>query len=412
MTHLDADYSSGANLTVLSNLGFAAQDIVVVGEVGDEQTEQKDVSSVSGNETIVLSGALKFSHIKQTPIYLSSYDQVSIESQYTSSGSWSVLSTTDIQWDKLETLYTDPNGADEYNYRFRFYNSISTTYSAYSPTISGGGFSANSVGRMVINVKKKVRDPDEDRVSTERIIELLSEGQNTISGIRMDWWFLKVDTFELSKRSLGSGISTVGDQSYYDLATYTDFNYLDRVRYLYNVSSSNQLYDLTPKPDDEFDRFEQDRAATSNNNVLYYKVAPPDSGSDVGYLVVFPVPEDTTGTFYPVYYKKMSTLDTIDDTTLIPYPEILEDYAAWRIHNDLGNMVEAGKYKNLFFGNTARGTANEQITGIALLNMNQNHKTVSSNKPRRMWRYAGRNSNRNSYGQGAFNHDYIKENLI
>lgn len=406
---MDADYSSGTSLTVLSNLGFADNDIAVVGEVGDEITEQIDITGVSGNDTITISSALKFDHSKQTPIYRTSYNQVSIESQYTSSGAWSVLTTTDIQWDKEDTLYIDPNGADEYNYRFRFYNSASATYSAYSPTISGGGFDANSVGRMIMNIRNKVRDPNAERHSDERIIQLLNEGQDTISGIRADWWFLRVDTYELYKRSLSSGIPTVGNQSYYDLEDMTNLNYLDRIRYLYNVNSNNQLYDLTPKSDEEFDRFEQDQNSENNNNVLYYKVAPPDSGSELGYFVVWPVPADTTGTFFPIYYKSMNSLVTIDDTTNVPYPQILEDYVAWRIFNDLGNTTEAGKYKNLFFGNTARGTANEQITGIALLTMNHNNKTIPSNKPKRIWRYAGRNANRNSYGQGAYNRDYIKE---
>jgi len=409
LTYLDEDYSSGTSLTVLSNLGFASQDIAVVGVVGDEQTEQKDVSSVSGNTGIVLSGALKFEHIKQTPIYRSSYNQVSIESQFGSSGSWNVLTTQDIQWDKTETLYIDPNGADTYNYRFRFYNSASNNYSAYSPTLSGAGLEPNTVGKMIVNVRRKVRDANRERVSDERIIELLVEGQDTISGIRDDWWFLRVDTYELYKRGYSNGIPTVGNQSYYDLADLGNLNYLKRIRYSYNVNAQTQIYDLTPKPDEEFDRYEQNPTNTNNNNVLYYKLAPPDTGSDLGYFVVWPVPQDTSGIFFPIYFKDMNDLSDISDTTNIPFPQILEDYAAWRIHNDLGNTVEAGKYKNLFFGNTARGTANEQITGIALLTMNHNNKTIPSNKPKRLWKFRGRRPNINSYGQGLYNNDYVKE---
>lgn len=408
LTYLDADYSSGTDLTVLSNLGFTAQDIAVVGEVGDEQTEQEPVSSTSGDTTIVLSSALKFPHIKQTPVYRSSWNQVSIESQYIS-GAWTVLTTTDLQWDKLETIYIDANGADEYNYRFRFYNSVSAVYSDYSPTISGGGFASNTVGRMLLNTRRKVRDPNRERISDERIIQLFVEAQDTIAGIRDDWWFLRVDTYELNKRGLSNGIPTVGNQSYYDLEAMSDLNYLKRVRYLYTSNGQSQIYDLTPRSDEEFDRFEQDTTAENNNNVLYYKLAPPDTDSDLGYIVVWPVPADTTGTFFPIYFKDMNTLVDISDTTSIPYPQILEDYAAWRLHNELGNTVEAGKYKNLFFGNTAKGQANEQITGIALLTMNHNNKTIPNNRPKRLWRYAGRRANKNAYGQGAYNNDYIKE---
>jgi hypothetical protein len=262
---------------------------------------------------------------------------------------------------------------------------------------------------MIINTRKKVRDPNRERVSDERIIELLVEAQETIAGIRDDWWFLRVDTYELNKRGLSNGIATVGSQSYYDLEDLGDLNYLKRIRYRYNANSQNQVYDLTPKPDEEFDRYEQDTQATNNNNVLYYKLAPPDSGSALGYFVVWPVPADSSGTFFPIYFKDMSTLNDISDTTSVPFPQILEDYCAWRIHNDLNNTVEAGKYKNLFFGNTARGTANEQITGIALLTMHHNNKTIPSNKPKRMWKYQGRRANINSYGNGMYNSDYVKE---
>lgn len=414
LTQLDADYSTGTSLTVLSNLGFAAQDIAVIGQTGDDNTEQKDVTGTTTNIGITISAALKFAHQKQTTIYRSSWNQVSIERQYTSSGTWAVLITTDIQWDKQDTLYIDSSSSDQYNYRFRFYNSISVTYSDYSPTMSGGGTTPNQVGRMVINVRNKVRDFNRERISDERIIQLLSEGQNVISGIRHDWWFLKVDTYELSKRSLGSGISTVGNQSYYDLATYTDFNYLHRIRYKYNVNTTNQIYDLTPKPDEDFDRFEQTPQITNNNNILHFKVAPPDSGSTVGYFVVFPIPADTSGTFYPIYYKNMNTLNDISDTTNVPYPEILEDYAAWRIHNDLKNELEANMYKNLFFGPYAtpiRGGVNPtQATGIALLTLNQNSKTKTSNQPKALWKFKGRRGNINSFGQGVYNHDVIKEN--
>lgn len=411
LTYLDDDYSTGTDLTVLSNLGFAAQDILVAGQVGDEQTEQKDISSVTDATTITISAALNFPHTKQTPIYKTPYNQVSVESQYGSSGAWTVLVTQDIQWDKLETLYIDPNGADQYNYRFRFYNSITGNYSAYSPTISGAGFANNTVGRMIINTRRKVRDPNREKVSDERIIELLVEGQDTIAGVRADWWFLRVDTYELVKRGLATGIPTVANQSYYDLEDLENFNYLKRIRYNFSSNTNQGPYDLTAKPDEEFDRFEQSPSLQNNNNVLYYKVSPPDTGSNLGYYVVWPVPMDTGGTFYPIYFKTMNRLNDISDTTSVPYPQILEDYAAWRLHNDLGNTVEAGKYKNLFFGNTARGTANEQITGIALLTMNHNNKTIPSNKPQRLWKYSGRRANKNSFSEGL-NNDTIKENYM
>jgi len=168
---------------------------------------------------------------------------------------------------------------------------------------------------MVLNVRKKLRDPNKQRVKDSKIIQTLQDGQIFLTGIKHDWWFLKVDTFELSKRSLGSGIAAVAGQNYYDLDNYTDLNYLHRIRYHYQPSSANRLYDLELKSDEDFDRFEQDQDQTDSDAILYYKQVPPDSSSLIGYITVYPTPETATGIFYPIYFKAMGTLNTIDDVT-------------------------------------------------------------------------------------------------
>lgn len=402
-TYLDADYTSGTSLTVLSTLNIEDNDIAVVGNVGDELTEQEDVTAISGSTTITLSAALDFDHNKGTPIYVSEWDQVDIERNDGSGFSRIIL--IDIQWDKLETIYTDTNGTSTATYRFRFYNSAAQVSSEYSPTISGGGFDRNQVGAMVLNVRKKIRDPNREKISDSYIIQLLGDAQTTISGVRHDWWFLKVDTFELA-----TPIAAVASQRRYDLDAYSNFNYLHRIRYHFQPSTNNLLYDLRPKPDEEFDRFMQDRDATNNDNVIYYKQSPPDTNSDIGYFVVYPVPATATGNFYPIYFKKMNTLDDISDETNIPFPEVLEDYASWILHDELGNKEEADRYRRRFFGTPVRGILKQEITGLGLLQTYQKNRNMPTNHPRTLWRYRGRGQARNYYGEGLVGSDYYKEN--
>ena len=405
VTYLNADYTSGTDLTVQRADIFTNDDIAVVGRPGEEQTEAEDITASSGT-TITLSQALTFDHNKGTPVFLSRWDQVSIERQITSVGSWSVLIATNIQWDKLETLYDDTNGTDLHSYRFRFYNSAGQYYSEYSPTIGGGGFTRLSAGAMVLNVRKNIRDPNRQRTTDSYIIQLLNDAQIFLTGIRHDWWFLKVDTWELKKRSLATGISAVAGQDYYDLDAYSDLNYLNRIKYHYQPSTTNTVYDLIPKDAEDFDRYKQDQSQTNDDSVLYYKQGDPDSSSLIGYFVVWPTPSTATGIFYPIYFKAMTTLNDISDTTPVPFPQILEDYATWQIHEDLGNKDQADKFQIKFFGNPVRGLAPNIVTGIALLEQHQNQRNKPTNKARSLWKPRTRNTS----GHGVFNRDWWKEN--
>ena len=63
---LDADYSSGTSLTVKSNYGIQDNDILVIEQPSSEKAEASSVASTTGNTTITLDSAFKFSHQKGT----------------------------------------------------------------------------------------------------------------------------------------------------------------------------------------------------------------------------------------------------------------------------------------------------------------------------------------------------------
>ena len=386
-TYLDADYSSGTALTVINATGFTGGEVTffsVVGEVGEDKTEAQQVSSLTGNTIINIASALKFSHNKALPVYRSPWNQVEI-SKMPLLGSWSVISNSNIQWDKNETIYIDDDGISTDSYRYRLYNNVSGVYSEYSPTVTGAGFSRNQVGFMVTRVRKGINDLERKIVTDEEIIQQLDTAQDLVKGVRQDWWFLLVDTFKA-----GTGISVIADTGTYSLATYTDFNFIESLRYNFNDGTENILRHLTFQDKLVFDDRVRDQNRDHDDQVEVYTLIPPDSSSDNGYFQVDPIP-DTAGShkFYPNYYKVMTTLDDVADETPIPIPSILETYSISQCERIKGNETKAELYENNFFGNPDKKQGNSRRnTGIQLLERIQNAQTHPQGQPKsiKMWR--------------------------
>jgi len=386
-TYLDADYSSGTALTVVNAIGFSGGEVtffVVVGEVGEDKTEAQTVSSLTGNTVINITVALRFSHNKSTLVYRSPWNQVEI-SKKPSGGGWTVISYSNIQWDKNETIYIDNDGISTDSYRLRFYNSVSDIYSEYSPTVTGAGFARDQVGFMVTRVRKNINDLTRKIVGDEVIVEALDTAQDLIKGVRQDWWFLLVDTFKAD-----TGISVTADIGTYSLATYTDFNFLESLRYRFDDGTDDILRHLRFEDKLIFDDRVRDQDRDHDDQVEVYTLLPPDSSSDNGYFQVDPIPDNANSSkFYPNYFKTMTTLDDVADETPIPIPSILEQYAIAHCERIKGNETKAELYENLFFGNPDKRQANSRRnTGIQLLERMQNAYTHPQGQPRniKMWR--------------------------
>lgn len=412
-TYLDAAYSSGVTLTVKSNVSFAANDLLVIGEPSEEFTELKKLSSVTGATTLTLASALNFSHNKEVPVYKVVWDNVSIESRSSSSGNFSEITQSAIQWDSKtnDTIYFDPNGTDAYQYRFRFYNSVTATYSEYSPTLSGSAPARNSVGYMVGNIRQIADDVLRKIVTDDEILRFLNRAQDIVYSHNPKYWFLLVDTYKGS-----SGIAATAATSVYSLSSYTTLGHLASIRYKHvSGSSTNLLYHLRGMSDIEFDARVRDLNKTNDDNVKFYKLLPADSSSTVGYFQVDPTPKSSgVGTFYPNYYEKMADLDSVDDTTQVPMPAILEDYAIAQIWKIKGNESKASYYEKLFFGPADREKDISQITGIPLLDqMDEYQKSIGQSQPKSLFRFKGPRFINRFFGDDiSTSPDYYRENYF
>ena len=410
-TYLDARYSSGVTATVKSTVSFADNDLAVFGEPLEEYSELKKISTVTAPSTFTLASALNFSHNKETSVYKVLWDNVSLEGRSTSAGTFAEITQSAIQWDSKtgETIYFHSSGDDNWEYRFRFYNSVTTTYSEYSPTLSGSAPGRKTVGYMINNIRKIADDPLRKFVNDDELIRFINRAQDIVYSHNPKYWFLLIDTYKGS-----SGISATAATSVYSFSTYTTFGHLDSIRYKYvSGASINTLYHLKGLPTVEFDARVRDLNKTDDNNVKFYKLLPGDSSSSVGYFQVDPRPKDNSvGTFYPNYYEKMADLDTVDDSTQVPMPSILEDYAIAQVLRVKGLNEKADMYENMFFGPPDRTKDIKKLTGIPLLDqMDQYQKSIGQSQPKQLVRFRGQKYVSEFFGNDdTASSDYRKEN--
>lgn len=340
-TYLDADYSSGTSLTVRNNDGFTAGYYVVVGEPGQEQTESAQIVSTTGDTTITIAGALKFSHPKSAPIYESKWNQWSVERSSSATGTFATITSSpfDIEWDNkdLSTLVEDVSGSSSYYYKWRPYNSYATSYGTYSDVLSGGGQDRNAVGYVINQVK---RNPLAKDVDDETIIEYFNDFQELVyEEMPKAWWFKKE----------GTQVATAVDTYKYSISTnWSDFLSMNYMLYRYISGDTDVTYPLTFSPLVEFYNLKADSDQPSEDYAKYWTVLPPDANSAKGYIGIHPTPKSDDCYLAPVYNRSLTDLDTFGDTLVVPKPKGYVDYALYRIASDIKlDMSNADKYNSM-----------------------------------------------------------------
>lgn len=336
LSYLTKRYTGGVQLNVENGEGWANNDVIVVGRPGFEKTEFGFVSSAT-SLVITLQAAFNFPHDQDQPLYLSKYDQYSLEYQQVSGGVWAAFSDTpkDIEWDDVNSQYITADGT--YNaFRWRFYNSKTGEYSAYSPTLPAAGWSRNQGGRMIINVRRLLRDNRGEMATDEEILDALDDGQQHLLTIRKKWWFLKVIP--------ASFTPTVASTSLYGLPAAFDF--MEKVLFNYQSGSINEVYRLHYKPESVMDALQADQTQDDNDEGSYWTLRAPDSNNEKGYIDLYPTPSTASQGFKPIYFKKFTTIDSAGDSTECPRPEALEYHAAMMILENNNQTTKADRMEN------------------------------------------------------------------
>lgn len=325
-SYLDADYSSGTSLTVRDNDNFTANNFVVVGEPGQEQTEKDTVSSISGNTTIVVSTGLNFSHPKSSPVYESLWDQIELSRASSSGGTYSVVSTTNIEWDNrdLVTNVSDSAGASTDYYKWRFKNSATSSFSSYSGELPAGGLDEDTAGYVLSNIRE---NPISKGVSDKTIFKYLTKYNRWVyKKLPKAWWFLRQ----------GDPVSTTADSYSFNIQTnWSDWKAAKYILYRYVSGSVDTTYPLYFKTELEMRNLKADANQNSTDPAEYWAWYPADSSSKKGYISIHPTPNTATNYVIPVYMIDLPEITSFSDTLIVPDTDGYENYVYFRIYKDI-----------------------------------------------------------------------------
>jgi hypothetical protein len=127
------------------------------------------LTSVTGNTTIGHTTGPVFAHAANTQVAKIAYNQVQIYRSTSESGTYSLIGTTDITPDELDTSYNDTDGTTTSWYKTRFYNEYYLTYSDYSDVLEGTGYEEDSLRSITDEVLEDFGDENSEEITRSMV---------------------------------------------------------------------------------------------------------------------------------------------------------------------------------------------------------------------------------------------------
>lgn len=177
-TFLDADAASGVTSLSANATDFAVSQYAVIGQPGNEKTEivQLHASTPPSSTTITLAAATQYAHNRGDVVRFIPYNQISPE--YSTDGvSFSVASAISLRPDASETYLQRVSDLSTYSYRFRFLNSSSVAYSAYSDVVTAAGYAANTRWAVKDRALRELGEERGDLITDQFLNDSINEGR-------------------------------------------------------------------------------------------------------------------------------------------------------------------------------------------------------------------------------------------
>jgi len=180
-TFLSADEVSGQTaLSVSSSVNFAANEYIVIGNAGQDDAEIRLISSVSTG-AITVSSATTFAHSRGTVITFIPFNQVEISTDdNTGFTSPTVLITTNLRIDSLDTFYEATTGGATDYYRARFYHEQGVRYSGYSDVVISTGYGDGTVFAIKDRALKDLGYEVDDKITEQFLNTSLWEARRDL----------------------------------------------------------------------------------------------------------------------------------------------------------------------------------------------------------------------------------------
>lgn len=327
-SYLDDNYSEGVtSIVTKNNERFAANDRIMIGEMGQEKTEIVTVSAINADGETLTIGTTLHPHSADDPVTVLQFDQVKIYRATSSGGSFSVIATVDLDVDNqtLQTVYDDTTGLSTNYYKISFYHSIDAIESALSDEIPGGGRLRDQVGHIIDEVLQEVSDLQEQHITRGEIVGYFNDVNDDLLIDRTQPY-----SFLHSRTTL----TRTANRAYIDFPTDSNSRQtmwkFDRMDYNFTDTTTDPDTDNTDTikvlPMDEFRNRYADNTVSSTT-VSDDKPAHMTLDTSVKRFR-FSHPAETTAanTFYLHYWKFFTTIDSEGDRIETPTPKIYKLY--------------------------------------------------------------------------------------
>ena len=316
-TSLSSDATAAdTTLTVYSIADFAIDQVLLIGEFGQEGSEIIKTHSATAptGTTVTLLSALTKSHPKDTKVYVIPYDQAQFYQATTTTGDKTLLSTKDINEESTETTYDDTTYTSGYFFT-RFYNSINSNYSDYSDPIPYAGFGSNTVGYIVNMVMKELKKEFSDTLTYDMLIDEINSCLRFVRGKLKKWSNLQVFNYELDS-------ALVEDDYTWTLPTdYYDKNSNRSMLQIWLEDQDNLSY----IDKQEFDDYDRD---TDAGTPKFYTVY------DGSVYITPKVHSDYVGdSIYMDYYTDITEVDTDADEITLARHDMIKHWLKWAVRN-------------------------------------------------------------------------------
>ena len=194
-TFLTNDFAAGSSsLTVQNIYGFAVNQILFIGNIGNESSEiiKTHSSTAPAAGVITLASVTSQNHTNSDYVRVILYDQVEISYATTTTGTKILLTTIYLDVDD-ETIYDDSTATGYYFIRYK--NSITSTYSTYSDPIPISDYPMNSARYLIDSALMEINKTASPVFSDEYGFKQLNNGQSEVLKELKRWsWMAKFNS--------------------------------------------------------------------------------------------------------------------------------------------------------------------------------------------------------------------------
>jgi hypothetical protein len=364
-SYLANPYSAGVTTVVVKNANrFAANQRIMLGEMGAENAEIVTVSAVNADNITLTIGATLYPHSTNEPVTVMVFDQVRYYRSTDGGATYSVLTTVNLDVDNadLETVHDDTTGLISYYYKFTFYHSVSTLESGDSDVIKGSGWRRRQAGYIIDEFLQEVSDPQEQHVTRGEVIGWFGDVNDDLTtNVSKPYSFLHTRT----------ALTRTANRNYIDFPTDANGDQtmwkFDRMDYNFTDTDTDPDTDNTSTikvfPPEEFRNLYTDNTISSTTVSDDKPVAMTLDTSVNRFRFSHPAETTAANVFYLHYWQHFPVIDSEGDVIITPTGRIYKLYFKGMYYRKRGidspaynavadryfadYLVEKGKYKGV-----------------------------------------------------------------